>query len=343
MTSRENVPLAPFTTFGIGGPARFFIEAAGEEEIQTAIAQARASGLPLFPLGGGSNILVPDGGVDGVVLKVTDESIAFEMLGSDQLLVAGAGAGWDDVVHAATMRGLFGIENLAGIPGTIGGAAVQNIGAYGAALSETFLYADALDAATGARVRIDAATAAFGYRTSLFKRSRELVIMRVALRLSSTGSANVSYPDLAHAQAAGEALDTPARIASALRAIRGAKFPDLSREGTAGSFFANPVLTEEEAYALKARYLEMPVFTLPETTQIKVPLAWLLDHALGLKGFSRGAVRLYEKQPLVVVAAKGATSAEVDALADDVATRVRKTIGIVLEREVETFGVRSPA
>ncbi|MEK7553974.1 MAG: FAD-binding protein, partial [Patescibacteria group bacterium] len=129
---KENVPLASLTTFHIGGPARYFTEAQSVEEVKETLAFARANSLSVFVLGGGSNLLVPDGGVDGVVLKMAMRDMNFESDGADTLLITGAGASWDGVVDAAGEKGIFGVENLAGIPGTVGGAVVQNIGAYGA-------------------------------------------------------------------------------------------------------------------------------------------------------------------------------------------------------------------
>lgn len=188
MNSRFSVPLAPFTTFHIGGPARVFIEAHTEEEVRDAAAYAREKNLPLYPLGAGSNLLVPDAGVDGVVVKMALGDIEFERSGDDMLLIAGAGALWEKIVDAASQRGLYGVENLAGIPGAIGGASVQNIGAYGAELADVFAYADCINSTTGARERIARADAAFAYRASFFKAHREYIIVRVAVRLE-TGDA----------------------------------------------------------------------------------------------------------------------------------------------------------
>lgn len=339
MKIEEHVSIAPFTTFHIGGEARFFIEAHTEKDIEDAIAFARESGLPLHPLGGGSNVLVPDAGVEGVVLKIALGDIAFEEDGADTLLIAGAGARWEDVVDCAVARGLFGVENLAGIPGTVGGAAVQNIGAYGAELADAFAHADVIDRATGIARRIDHAEAAFAYRTSLFKMHRELIITRVALRLTPRATPNVAYPDLVRAQAAGTPLATPSEIARAIRAIRAAKFPQDADEGTAGSFFKNPVISRERAEEFAKQFPEAPQFVQKDGS-VKIPLAWLLDHALELKGFSKGAARLYEKQPLVIVARAGARAEEVDALAQEVAARVFAATGIAIEREVEIFGER---
>lgn len=337
MNPRENVLLAPFTTFHIGGPARFFVEAKNEREVEEVIAFARTHAVPLLVLGGGSNVLVPDAGVAGVVLRIGCSDIVFETDGADVLLVAGAGASWDAAVDAAAERGLFGIENLAGIPGTVGGAAVQNIGAYGAELTKVFEYADVIDSATGARRRLTKSDAAFAYRTSIFKKQRGHIIMRVGMRLAGSARPDLSYPDLARLHAAGEALTTPAEIVRAVRGIRAGKFPRNAAEGTAGSFFKNPVVSRELANELALRFPGLPAFP-QEDGRVKLSLAWLLDHALSLKGHTIGSVRLYEKQPLVIVARAGARAQEVDALAQEIAKRVHAVLGIAVEREVETFG-----
>ncbi|MCX6786456.1 MAG: UDP-N-acetylmuramate dehydrogenase [Candidatus Kaiserbacteria bacterium] len=336
---KERVSLAPFTTFGVGGEARIFIEARTEEEIQEAITYARECNLQLYPLGAGSNLLVPDAGVDGVVLKIMLDDIAFENDGDDTLIIADAGARWEKIVDTASEHELFGIENLAGIPGTIGGASVQNIGAYGAELANTFEYADCINKTTGAHKRITRTEAAFAYRTSFFKTHREFIITRVTLRLSKHATPNITYPDLARVYEAGTPLRTPSEIIIAVRAIRAKKFPLSIEEGTAGSFFKNPVISRELADSLALRFPDLPLFP-QEDGSVKISLAWLLDYALSLKGFSINKVRLYEKQPLIIVARTGATATEVSAFADEIAKRVFAATGIVIEREVETFGAK---
>ncbi len=334
---KEHVSLAPFTTFHIGGSARFFIEAHTEKDIEDAIALACKHGLPLHILGGGSNVLVPDTGVEGVVLRIALRDITCENDGDDMLLVAGAGALWDAVVDTVGARGIFGIENLAGIPGTVGGAAVQNIGAYGAELTNVFEYADSINSVTGEHRRFALSDAAFAYRTSFFKKHRACVITRVALRLTQSALPNFSYPDLARVHASGESLATPADIARIVRAIRAKKFPQGTEEGTAGSFFKNPIISHKLADSLAQKFPGLPVFP-QQDSRVKVSLAWLLDHALSLKGFTQGRVRLYERQPIVIVTHAGATAAEVDTFAREIAARVLKMTGITIEREVETFG-----
>lgn len=336
MIVRENVPLAPYTTFHLGGPARFFIEAKTREEVEAARVFAHERKLPLMVLGGGSNLLVPDEGVPAVVLRFTGDSISFEEQEGAVRCIAEAGARWDDVVTLSGARGLWGIENLAGIPGTVGGAAVQNIGAYGGELSETFEYAEVLDRETGAYARIEREAARFGYRTSIFKQSRKYVLLRIGLLLRTSGAPNLSYRDLERAKESGVPLASPPEIARAVRAIRAEKFPDLSKEGTAGSFFENPSLLPEQAASLLARFPELPHFP-QKDGRVKIAIAWILDNVLHMKGTALGGARPFEKHALVLVARAGARATDVDALAHDIAERVHALTGITLTREVETF------
>lgn len=335
---KEGVLLAPLTTLGVGGKARVFCEVSTEQELEVAARQASEKGLPLLPLGSGSNLLVPDEGVEGVVIKVGFGGIEFD----GETVTVGAGVSWNAIVDASAERNLFGIENLAGIPGTVGGALVQNIGAYGAELSNVFASADVFNATTGERSRMSFADAQFGYRSSVFKSRPELIIERVTLALRSSGMSDLSYPDLAKAQDGGVPLSAPREVGSAVRAIRARKFPQRPEEGTAGSFFKNPVLAEAHARELSERYQGLPSFP-QRSGGTKVSLAWILDKALTLKGYRIGRARLYEEQPLVIVTEKGATAKEVDALARDVATRVHEETRVVVEREVETFGERFSA
>lgn len=332
MLVREDVGLAAHTTLGVGGPARAFTEVVSALEVREAIVEAKGRGLPVRVLGAGSNILVPDEGVLGVVLRLSGKELRWE----GDVLLADAGASWDDAVAEACAKGKWGIENLAGIPGTVGGAVIQNIGAYGAELSETFEYADTVRLDTGEEERVFRALDTFTYRDSVFKRERNRVIVRAAFRLRGNGVPNISYPDLARAKEAGISLSTPQDVARAVRSIREKKFPNASGSGTAGSFFKNPVLEASLADDIARRYPDLPRFLQPDG-RVKISLAWLLDHALGLKGYARGFVRLYEKQPLVIVAELGASARDIDAFAEEIAARVRRAFAFELEREVETF------
>ncbi len=334
----ENIPIASLTTLGVGGAARFFMEARTDKDVEDAVAFAQHHTLPLFPLGEGSNILVPDTGIKGVVLKMSLQDVQIKDDGDSILLITGTGVPWEKVVDEAAARGIFGIENLAGIPGSMGGAAVQNIGAYGAEFADTFEYADSIDSTTGIERRINRVDASFAYRTSIFKKNRTLIITHVALRLAKQAIPNIAYADLESARAEGIPLTLPIEVVRAVRSIRARKFPRGVGEGTAGSFFKNPVLPRARFDELAKHFPDMPAFSQNEDT-VKISLAWLLDHVLSLRGFSLGRARLYEKQPLVIVASAGARAAEVDALATEVARRVFVATGICIEREVETFGL----
>lgn len=335
----ESLPLSTRTTFRIGGAARYFLEIHNDEDITTALAFSRERGLPLRVLGAGSNVLVPDEGIEAVVMHVAHAEVAFTDSEDHVVVLADAGMSWDALVATTTSRGLFGIENLAAIPGTVGGAVVQNIGAYGTELSQTFLYADCIALDDGTPKRFEASDVAFAYRSSCFKRDHSHLIVRVAFRLSKQGILNTSYPDLARVATLGTTpLATPEEVAAAVRTIRAGKFPSKTEGGTAGSFFKNPVISNALVDTLKTQYPDLPVF--PQSNgESKVSLAWILDHILGLKGYAKGLVRLYEKQPLVLVAEHDATAHDVDALAQEIQTRVFDATTISIEREVETFFV----
>jgi UDP-N-acetylmuramate dehydrogenase len=338
MIVQENISLAPRTTFRVGGAARFFVEARTDEEVIAACEVAKERNVELLPLGLGSNIVVPDEGIDALVARIDIQGIHIEERGEELFVTAGAGVPWDEVVDDVAARSVFGMENLAGIPGTVGGAAVQNIGAYGTEFSSIFFSAEVLDKHTLANEVIGSARGEFSYRTSFFKTHPEKILLRVTMRLSRSTKAFTEYPDFAALKEAGVPLATPSDIAAAVRGIRAKKFPSLAKEGTAGSFFKNPILSLEEFARLKEKFPEIPSYDYEGKK--KVPLAWILDRVLGMKGYARGAARLFERQPLVLVVLPGATAHEVEELANEVSARVQEAAGISIEREVETFGTR---
>jgi UDP-N-acetylmuramate dehydrogenase len=279
-------------------------------------------------------MLVPDTGFDGLVVRVAAKGISFADEGDTTTVSVGAGESWDALVRAAGEKQLWGIENLAGIPGTVGGAVVQNIGAYGAELSETFLWAETVQFPGGTQEKVDSQNAHFAYRTSVFKNHPTSIITRATFRLLRHAKPKRSYPDLQRAEKRNTPLETSEDIARAVRAIRSEKFPQT--EGTAGSFFKNPIVSEAKGRELAEKFPGLPVFP-AGSGKTKIPLAWILDKALGLKGYAHARVRLYEKQPLVFAVTEGATADEIEALAENVATKVKNATGLVLEREVETM------
>lgn len=332
MIVRHQELLSRYTTFKVGGPLEALATIEHEDDLKRALAYARERALPYIPLGQGSNLLAPDEPVSALGLLMRIPGIEARTEGSATYLRAGAGVPWEDLVREAAARGLWGLENLAGIPGTVGAAPVQNIGAYGAELSQVVQVVHAYDTRTDTLVTFTPSACAFGYRESRFKHDRSLVITAVEFRLEATGAPMLSYADLARARDEGVSLATPLDVGEAVRAIRAQKFPDLSVYGTAGSFFKNPVITTDAYAALLERHPELPGFA--NGTEVKVSLAWILDHVLGLRGYALGAAELYERQPLVLVARAGAHARDVVALAEAVAMRVKDVTGISIEREV---------
>lgn len=328
----EHEPLAPRTTFKIGGSARFLIEAATAAEIEEALSYAAARSVPAALIGAGANMLADDGEAEGVFVAPRIEGLAVEEDERGARITAGAAEPWDRVVEEAVERGLWGLENLSAIPGSVGGAVVQNIGAYGAALSQCLVSVEAFDRRTGAVGHLSREACAFGYRSSVFKQEpSRYAIIRATFRVSRAGEPNVAYRDLREQFPQAPTLK---ELRAGITAVRARKFPDLAQEGTAGSFFANPSVSKEEADALKERFPELPLYPLPESADIKVPIAWILDRVLNLRGYRLGPARLFERQALVIVADRDAHARDVRALALDVQSRVRDAVQIALSPEV---------
>ena len=339
MNIQEDEPLRLHTTLRTGGPARFFVQAKTDDDMKEALAFANGRGLPVFVLGGGSNVLADDAGFDGVVIHVATRGIeaTIEADGGAEVITA-SGEEWDALVAFAVERGLYGLENMSLIPGQVGAAVVGNIGAYGAEVKDTLRWAEALDARTGAIRRLTVAECAFAYRRSFFKtpEGRGLIVLRAAFALSRHGAVNTRYKDVKeYFSAPGSAAPTLGGVREAVIAIRRRKLPDVARIGTAGSFFKNPVVTRAQYAALAARHPGLPGHD-EGRGFVKVPLGWILDKICGLKGARRGRVGTHSEQALVIVN-DGGTAAEVAALAEEIAQSVKTKTGLDVEWEVETL------
>ncbi len=331
---QENVLLKDYTTFQVGGRARFFVVIKDEDDLREACFFAKSRKLPILVLGGGSNLLIADQGFSGLIIKNDIKGIKFTDFGSDQVrLEVGAGETWDEVVALSVIRNLSGLENLSGIPGTVGGAAVQNAGAYGAEIKDILLTVEGLNAVTGKKFGWEKADCQYGYRSSAFKKNKKFIITAVTLKLSKKPILNLDYAGLKDQLPAGEKI-TPGVIRDIVLQIRAEKLPDWKKVGTAGSFFKNPVVSKEKFADLKKRFPELPGFPV-EKEKIKIPLAWILDKICGLKGFQEKTVGLYEKQPLVLVNRGGATADAVIDFAKKIKDLVRTATDIEIEAEVE--------
>lgn len=345
MNIEEQKPLAPLTTFGVGGPATYYARVTTVDELEEALAHARENQLPVFILGGGSNVVIDDAGLDGLVIHCALTRVGYEEKEEGQVeVVAGAGERWDELVADTVNRGLWGLENLSGIPGSVGAAPVQNIGAYGVEIQDVLEWVEAVDIETGEKKVFSPQECEFAYRWSYFKSNegRRWVIARVAFRLAVETNPKLSYKDLQEYFTDMSVQPSLAEIREAVLTIRAKKFPDLTELGTAGSFFTNPIISRHALPRLLEKYPELPHYEVDDQDvddkdgkqRVKVSAAWILDKACGLKGYHRGPVRLFERQPLVVVAERGATAADIHALADDVQKQVQKATGITLAREV---------
>ena len=347
----EDIALAPFTTFGIGGPARWFVEASSEDEVAEAVAWARERSLPLFVLGGGSNLLVSDAGFDGLVLCVALRGIAAVEDGDGhRIYQAAAGEAWDDCVERSLDENCAGLECLAGIPGTVGGTPVQNVGAYGQEVSLTIERVRAFDLNERVFVEFTAAECGFAYRRSRFNSTDRgrFIVTRVDYRLTPGGAPTRHYADV-HRSLDADGITNPtlAQVAAAVRRIRQSKGmlivagdPDCR---SAGSFFKNPVISEELFQEIAARSAATPPKFpagpgVDDKGRVKIPAAWLIEQAGFHKGYALGAVGISTRHTLALVNRGGATAAEILALAAQISAAVETRFGVQLEREPVLVG-----
>ena len=325
---QTDVPLAPLTTLEVGGAARWFARVRGAEQLAEAVGWADDAGHPLLVLGGGSNLLVADGGFPGLVVQLADEAVRFE---ADGQVDAAGGAGWDALVAEAVNRGLAGVECLAGIPGRVGAAPIQNIGAYGQEVAEVVRSVRALDRASGAVVELGAEACGFGYRNSRFKRDGGHVVLAVRLGLRPGGAATVRYAELARRVGADAGV---AAVRSTVLELRRGKSmvldPSDENRRSAGSFFLNPVLTAEAAERVAAVAPEgMPRWAQADGA-VKLSAAWLIERSGLAKGSGDGAVGLSSRHTLALVNRGGARASAVVAFAAMVRRRVWERFGVAL-------------
>lgn len=332
---QQNILLAPHTTLGIGGPAEHFIEAETQTDVVNAVRWAKERNLNITILGSGSNVLVSDDGVKGLVIRMGMRGVTYnEENGTTVLMTAGAGVILDELICELTKRGLWGLENLSGIPGTVGATPIQNVGAYGVEVSDVIHSVKVFDIETGDVHEFDNATCGFAYRHSFFKTEagKRYIVLRVTFRLSRTPHPQCAYKDLAE-QFAKTVNPSLADIRDSVLNIRSAKFPDWKMLGTAGSFFKNPIISYSTFELLQRKYPELPGYIEP-SGMVKISLGWILDKVLGKKGYRMGKVGLYEKQALVLVNHGGATEQEVKIFSENIIREVMEKTGIAIEYEV---------
>lgn len=333
MEIQENISLKPYTRMHTGGNARFFVSVESVEELTQALSWVRERGLPSFVLGGGSNTLVSDDGFDGLVIHINLRGVEYINRGDFIEGVFAAGESWDGVVADVTLRNLWGVENLSLIPGSVGGAVVQNIGAYGVELKDSVLWVEAFNTNTNMVVCFDREVCNFGYRTSVFKTQPELVVLRVALRLSKTPYPRTDYEDMRKFFEAHEGNpESLLEIREAVIAIRTQKMPG-EEVGTLGSYFKNPVISKAEADALVKAFPDIKTYPVSEK-ETKISAAWLIDHLGNFRGVRRGDAGVHERQALILVNYGNATTNEMLLLAQEIKNLIREKTNINLEEEV---------
>jgi UDP-N-acetylmuramate dehydrogenase len=337
MNFLENVTLAPLTTLGVGGPARYFAEAESEDDVREAIGFAEERDLPLFVLGGGSNLVVADAGFDGLVLKIAIRGVEASDRQGRKILTAGAGEDWDSLVASAVQQDCAGIECLSGIPGLVGGTPVQNVGAYGQEVSQTITEVVALDQHSCDVCTFTNEQCGFGYRTSIFNTSERgrWIILRVAYALMPHGEPLIEYADLKRYFNERNADPTLLEAREAVREVRRSKamlLVDGDEDArSAGSFFKNPVISSAD-YERLASGFQVPKY--PTTDgRVKIPAAWLVEHAGFAKGTTRGNVGISRKHALAIVNRGSATAADVIGLKNEIQDAVESKFGIRLQPE----------
>jgi UDP-N-acetylmuramate dehydrogenase len=342
MVIAENVPLAPLTTLKVGGPARYFVEATTIAEVSQAVAFSQSRNLPLFVLGGGSNLVIADAGWPGLVLKIGITGINHRHGRDEVVFEAGAGEDWDKFVGMVVAHNIAGLECLSGIPGSVGGTPVQNVGAYGREVANAIESVLALDLRDGQLHELCKEACGFSYRTSIFNTTERgrYIIVQVNYTLKHGGEAYIAYADLKKYFAGWNEKPTVANVRDAVRKIRAGKGMLITAGDedcrSAGSFFKNPILSAEQYQALTARAaaknLQIPSYPALDA-QKKVSAAWLVEHSGFSRGYGNGSVGISRKHALAIVNRGNATAADVLALKDDIQQRVEEIWGIVLEPE----------
>ena len=327
----QNISLGPLTTFKIGGRARLFLRAERENDVAEAMLFAASDGVPVFVLGGGSNILVSDEGFDGLVLQIALKGIAIQ----GEAVTAKAGEEWDHFVEQCVAEDLAGVECMSGIPGFVGGTPVQNVGAYGQEVADTIEEVRCFDRTSKQIVTLRNADCGFTYRTSIFNTTDRdrYIVLEVKYRLAKGGAPKVSYSDLR--QRFQGHSPTLKDVRNAVIEIRRQKSmvidPSDPNSRSAGSFFKNPIVSRETLIRIEGEVGEVPFFDLGE--QAKIPAAWLIERSGFPKGFVHGNAGISSNHTLAMINRGDAKAADIVSLKNLIQEGVEAKFGIVLQPE----------
>lgn len=334
----NNISLTDYTTMRLGGPAKYLVDVNNKIELQNTLRWAKSHNMPIVTIGGGSNVLFTDEGFKGTV--VVNKISGFETLGRDDMsatLKIGGGENWDSVVKRSVEMGLSGIEAMSMIPGTAGAAPVQNIGAYGQELADTFVELEAYDLSTDEFVILNKEQCAFGYRTSIFKNAnpRRYVISSITLKLSELWMHPPFYGSLQDYLTKHSITEfSPGVIRAAVMSIRAEKLPDPKDLASCGSFFKSAVVDKVRFDELRQKFPDIPGYENKNNT-FKIPAGWLVEKA-GYKGISdENGMGTYDKHALVVVNNSAKSYKDLEVFTNKINTAVHDMFGLTLEREPE--------
>lgn len=340
MEIQYKVALKNYTTFKTGGFARLFCVVSSREEFIEAVMFAIKEQTPFYVLGGGSNILVSEKGFDGLVIKVATQGIIFKEEGESIIMKVEAGILWDECVQVAVEHSLYGLENLSLIPGTVGAAPIQNIGAYGVEVGDIISSVEVFNIETESFETLSKEKCQFAYRDSIFKKpdGKKYIVMGVNFLLSKKLFLKTDYKDIQeYFSLSGEEINLRS-LRKAIIDIRTKKLPDLNMLGTAGSFFKNPVVKKEVIEILQKEYPLIPAYEIDIPGYVKTSAAFLIDKVAGMKGIRVGDVGTYENQALVLINYGNATGEGVFIFAQKIQEVIKTKTGIDLEMEVQTLG-----
>lgn len=332
MNIQENVPLKDHTTFRLGGPAQYFIQCVDEREVEEAVKFAKEKNLPIFILGGGSNTVFTDSGFKGVVIHISIRGMQIiQGIDDEAIVLVQAGEDWDEFVQFTLKENLHGLENLSYIPGTVGGAPVQNIGAYGVEVGTYVEEVKVFDVKEGKKKILKNSDCEFAYRTSVFKKEKDrYIILSVTFRLKKIFDPMLTYKDVVKELDGKEV--TPEFLRNTIIAIRQRKLPDPKVLPTAGSFFKNPEVSKEKGNELREKFPEIVLY--PYGEGYKVSAGYLIDKVAGMKGKKIGGIAVYEKHALVLVNGGNGTYEELEQMVSEIQGSVKEKAGIELEPEV---------
>lgn len=335
MDIHTNIPLKNYTTMRLGGNARFMTEVHTLDEVATICTNATSQQLPLFVLGGGSNIIVHDEGFDGIIVR--NRIPGFEVINdtaSETTIKIGAGENWDDAVRRTVEMNLSGIEAMSAIPGTAGAAPVQNVGAYGQEIADTLISLEAYDTQESQHVTLQAADCEFSYRHSIFRgrAAGRYIITSITIKLYKSAPQPPFYAAVqAYFDANNITLFTPQIVRDAVIAIRKDKLPDPTITPNTGSFFKNAIIEDWQMDELRTQYPDIPSYDMPDG-KYKIPTGWLIEQA-GLKGQALHGMRVHDKNALVLINESATSYQDLADARSEIIGKVRDTFRIIIEQE----------